>query len=97
MSITKVYVVNDNSVIEYDASCTEVVGVFTTLENAKKALKSRAETYKDVEDEWHDESSDEDWTIEDDHYEIYMDGYYAQNHVEITIEEKELDDPLFLS
>lgn len=92
----KLYVVYDNTVIEGDASCTECIGIFTTLEKARTALKIRTETYADVEKKWKNCGVIE-HKITEDEYEIWKFGNYFLNHICITVEETKIDDPLFLN
>jgi hypothetical protein len=94
---TKLYVVYDNTVIDGDASCTECIGIFTTLEKARTALKNRAETYTEDEERWSEYGDVDEWTKTEDKYEIWEGSDYIMNHICITTEEANIDDKLFLN
>jgi len=94
----KVYLLVDNCVWDYE-NLNKVVGVATSFEVAKAALKDYVEGVKeevsfyDMDTKEYDSNDDNEikskwiYTENDRYFSLYENGYYSRNHIEIGIDE----------
>ena len=95
----KVYVINDDSIWDYE-DCSKVVEVAKTKEQAMKTFKKYVKQVKeeldfknlDIITEEEAENGDDGYVVEDtnDNFSIYLNGDYNNNHTCISIVEKTL-------
>jgi hypothetical protein len=93
-----IYTVKENSAIDGDCSCSGVIGIYSTLENARTALKNRAErAHAEEEKRWSKYEDAYEWERTEEKYNIWKNGDYLNNHIHITIEETEVNPSFYLS
>lgn len=96
-----VYVVKEDAVIDGDDSCSGVIGIYSTLGNARIALKNRAKrAHAEEEKEWYKNGKKygtiQAWVKTDEKYDIWKSNDYSNNHINITIEETKLNPSFYL-
>lgn len=89
----KVFVLTLVEVNECCGETVDVIGVYSDKKEAMAELAIRAEKFKkDLEDWWNPENpAFEEYTDDPDHFCVWEDGYYNNNHINMMITEKEVD------
>lgn len=87
----KVFIVKINVVCDYEV-CEDQVRLFVDETEAREYFNHRKETLAK-------EAKENDWEVEgnnacSDELDCYEDGYYAQNHVNVSFNSAELDIPV---